>query len=109
MRIADVFFQDMVAGQLIELEFDKRYQFIYATGYTGPPISLTMPVQTKAYDFSSFPHFFDGLLPEGFQLEARLRRKKLDRNDKFEQLLQTGADMVGAVTIHKHPPENTSR
>ena len=103
MRIADVFFKNMPAGQLIEMETDGRYHFSYAPDYTGPPISLTMPVQSKAYEFDSFPPFFDGLLPEGFQLEALLRHKKLDRNDRFGQMLQVGSDTVGAVTVHEHP------
>ena len=106
MRIADVFFQNIPAGQLIELETDSRCQFTYAPDYTGPPISLTMPMQEEAYAFASFPPFFDGLLPEGFQLEALLRQKKLDRNDKFGQLILIGADTVGAVTIHEGSSEN---
>ena len=58
-----------------------------------------MPVREEPYRFNEFPPFFDGLLPEGFQLEALLRQKKLDRDDKFGQLLIVGADTVGAVTI----------
>lgn len=106
MRTADVFFQKVLAGQLIEVETDSWYRFVYAQEYEGPPISLTMPVQEEAYEFTIFPPFFDGLLPEGFQLEALLRQKKLDRNDKFGQLMLIGADTVGAVTVYESSPEN---
>lgn len=99
MRSARVFFEDHLAGRLTEKEYGKEYHFQYEPEYNGPPISLTMPVQEKDYLFSEFPPFFDGLLPEGFQLEALLRQKKLDRNDKFGQLLIIGADTVGAVSI----------
>ncbi len=99
MRIADVFFKNIMAGQLIQLDDDGKYRFSYAPNYAGPPISVTMPVRSEAYQFDSFPPFFDGLLPEGFQLEALLRRRKIDRNDRFGQLLQVGADTVGAVTV----------
>jgi len=58
-----------------------------------------MPVRPEIYVFTEFPPFFDGLLPEGAQLEALLRLHKLDRNDKFGQLLLIGADTVGAVTV----------
>ena len=58
-----------------------------------------MPVRDEAYLFDEFPPFFDGLLPDVFQLEALLRQKKLDHNDKFGQLLIIGADTVGAVTV----------
>jgi serine/threonine-protein kinase HipA len=99
MRNARVFFENDFTGQLIEAENGREYSFQYEQGYNGPPISLTMPVQEESYHFNEFPPFFDGLLPEGFQLEALLRQKKLDRDDKFGQLLIVGADTVGAVTI----------
>jgi len=99
MRIARVFFENNFAGILTESEDGKVYRFQYELGYSGPPISLTMPVREEVYLFDEFPPFFDGLLPEGFQLEALLRQKKLDYNDKFGQLLIIGADTVGAVTV----------
>jgi serine/threonine-protein kinase HipA len=99
MRNAEVFFADDLAGMLIELEEGKKFRFQYASDYSGPPISLTMPVRQEPYLFDDFPPFFDGLLPEGFQLEALLRQKKLDRTDKFGQLLAVGADTVGAVSV----------
>jgi serine/threonine-protein kinase HipA len=105
MRTADIFFKNILAGQLIELETDTRYRFVYEPGYKGSPISQTMLVRNEMYEFDTFPPFFDGLLPEGFQLEALLRRKKLDRNDRFGQLLQVGSDTVGAVTVYEQEPE----
>ena len=99
MRSARVFFENDIAGLLTESEDGKGYSFQYEPGYSGPPISLTMPVRDVPYLFDEFPPFFEGLLPEGFQLEALLRQKKLDRNDKFGQLLIIGADTVGAVTV----------
>jgi len=89
----------MLAGYLQKSEDGREYRFEYTPKYVGPPISLTMSVRTEAYLFEEFPPFFDGLLPEGAQLEALLRLHKLDRNDRFGQLLQVGADTVGAVTI----------
>jgi serine/threonine-protein kinase HipA len=58
-----------------------------------------MPVATRAYDFDEFPPFFDGLLPEGFQLDALLRQRKIDASDFFSQLVAVGGDLVGAVTV----------
>jgi len=101
MRTAEVFFQSVFAGYLRESEDGRKYSFAYNPGYTGPPVSLTMPVRAEAYLFTEFPSFFDGLLPEGAQLEALLRLHKLDRNDKFGHLLLVGADTVGAVTIRE--------
>lgn len=103
MQSAKVFWEENLAGQLTELVEGRAYRFQYESGYSGPPISLTMPVQDAPYLFDEFPPFFDGLLPEGFLLEALLRQKKLDRNDKFGQLLAIGADTVGAVTVQEAP------
>lgn len=86
------------AGMLVA-ESDGTYSFHYEPGYDGPPVSLTMPVREAPYIFDRFPTFFDGLLPEGWQLEALLRRAKLDRHDYMGQLLTVGSDLVGAVTV----------
>jgi serine/threonine-protein kinase HipA len=39
------------------------------------------------------------LLPEGGQLEALLRIRKLDRQDLFGQLLAVGQDVVGSLRV----------
>ena len=87
----------MPAGILRELE--HAYEFEYDSGYKGPAVSWTMPVRGEIYHFEDFPPFFEGLLPEGPQLEALLRHSKLDRSDLLGQLLQVGADLVGSVTV----------
>lgn len=75
------------------------YTLMYQEGYHGGPVSLTMPVRAEPYRFDTFPPFFDGLLPEGWQLDALLRTMKLDRKDFMGQLLSVGADTVGDVTV----------
>ena len=53
----------------------------------------------KKFSFDGFPPFFEGLLPEGIMLEGLLRQLKIDANDYFSQLLATGKDLIGAVTV----------
>ena len=89
---------DVYAGILAE-ENRNSYSFQYDKDYQGPPISLTMPVQYEPYIFEKFPPFFEGLLPEGIQLEGLLKIHKVDREDYFNQLILTGSDLVGAVTV----------
>jgi len=101
MREALVRQNDESAGQLTEHQPNLRYEFQYYPEYHGPPISLVLPVQQESYWFDEFPPFFDGLLPEGYQLEALLRRLKIDRNDPFSQLIATGGDLVGSVTVEE--------
>ena len=100
MRKACVFVNGIEAGILEEMG-NEQYQFHYQPDYQGAPVSLTMPIKKRDYEFKQFPPFFEGLLPEGAMLEALLRKEKIDRNDYFAQLLQVGKDVVGAVTIEE--------
>ena len=102
MRQALVKVHDIEAGILTEIGENPRtssYRFEYFAHYSGAPVSLTMPVKTQRFDFSAFPPFFDGVLPEGGQLEGLLRARKIDRFDYFSQVLAVGNDLVGAVTL----------
>jgi len=99
MRKAKVFVKGVEAGTLTELKQGKEYIFEYLDGYNGLEVSRTLPVIVRVYKFNGFPPFFDGLLPEGIQLEGLLKIKKIDKNDHFSQLLAVGEDMVGVVTV----------
>jgi len=104
MRKVKVKVNNIEAGILTEVNFRKKYRFEYLSGYSGAPVSLTMIDKNKIYEFDTFPPFFDGLLPEGFQLEGLLKYGKIDRSDQFSQLIAIGADMVGNVTIEEIRP-----
>jgi serine/threonine-protein kinase HipA len=99
MRKAKVFVKGVEAGTLTELKQGKEYIFEYIDGYDSLDVSRTMPKNSKVYKFDKFPPFFDGLLPEGIQLEGLLKIKKIDKNDYFSQLITVGEDMVGVVTV----------
>lgn len=89
------------AGILEELFPQKSYRFTYDKAYNGPPISLTTPFRPEPYEYDSFPPFLEGLLPEGYNLEALLRVIKADRKDLFSQIIAVGMDMVGALTVQE--------
>lgn len=97
MRKARVLIENKEAGFLMQAE--KGYCFQYVQDYSGKAISMTIPVRPEPYYFDRFPAFFDGLLPEGPQLEGLLKSRKIDATDYFSQLLAVGNDMVGAVTV----------
>jgi serine/threonine-protein kinase HipA len=98
MRISKVYVNKQYAGLLTEND-RKTYSFEYLADYAGTPVSYTMPVVQKRFSFEVFPPFFEGLLPEGYNLDAMLRKRKIDKNDYFSQLLAVGEDMVGDVTV----------
>ncbi len=100
MRKAEIYQQGILAGVLEESD-RRHYQFTYVSGYQGEPVSLALPVRTEAYQFDRFPPVFEGLLPEGVQLEALLRIHKVDKSDLFQQLLIVGQDVVGSLTVRE--------
>lgn len=103
MRKAAVYINRELAGHLTELDQKAGYTFEYLPDYSGFPASLTLPLSQKKFVFDDWPAFFDGLLPEGYQLEALLRQNKIDRKDYFSQLLAVGEDLVGAVRVESVP------
>lgn len=98
MRKAIVYVHNVKAGELLE-EGNGSYVFEYDEDYSAEPVSLTMPIAHKKYSFLNFPPFFEGLLPEGIMLEGLLKINKIDTKDYFSQLIATGSDLVGAVTV----------
>ncbi len=99
MKQLKVYVLQQPAGLFSEEEYTGKYSFEYFEDYAGAPVSLTMPVTQKKYEWNKFPPFFDGLLPEGMMLESLLKQRKIDKNDLFSQLAATGGDLVGAVTV----------
>lgn len=99
MRKAKVYVKGSYAGELVEQQRRVHYEFTYAEDYQGPPVSLTMPVRKETFRYDDFPPFFEGLLPEGFELRALLQTKKINKNDYFKQLVTVGQDLVGYVTV----------
>ncbi|HMO50328.1 MAG TPA: type II toxin-antitoxin system HipA family toxin [Kiritimatiellia bacterium] len=82
------------------------YRFAYVPGYAGPPAFLNLPVKLGEKVWDDFPPPFDGLLPEGVLLEQLLTAAKLDRQDKWGQLLAVGRDVTGMLTILPEGQDN---
>ncbi len=101
-RNAAIFQHGRLAGHLRSAE-PAAWTFGYVSGYDGPPVSLTLPVRAEPYEFPVFPAFLEGLLPEGPQLEALLRKHKIDRHDAFRQIVTVGEDMIGSLTVRELP------
>jgi serine/threonine-protein kinase HipA len=99
VRKAKIFARGVEAGILTELNRGSEYVFEYLNEYDGPEISRTMPANVRVYKFDKFPPFFEGLLPEGIQLEGLLKIRKIDKNDFFSQLIAVGEDLIGVITV----------
>ena len=68
MRQLEVYVNEVKAGTLTELNPGKGYRFAYSEAYVAsdcPPVSLSLPKRTEAYEAESMFPFFTNLLPEG--------------------------------------------
>ena len=96
-----VFYKDFKAGLIAET--DEGYEFVYTAEYLemdfAKPVSLTLPLSTYKYTSKVLFPFFDGLIPEGWLLDIAAEHWKVKSNDRFELLLLTCRDTIGAVTI----------
>ena len=99
MRKADVYFGNRLAGHLYDL--DDHFEFVYEEDYLqdGFPISVTLPLQKEAFVSKTLPSFFDGLIVEGWLLDAATHNWKINPNDRMGLLLRAGKDSVGAVSV----------
>lgn len=100
-KTAKVLYDSVFAALLSET--DDGYLLQYHTDYLqqpeSKPISLTLPKQAEPYTSKVLFPFFDGLIPEGWLLDIAVDHWKLKPNDRFELLLTTCRDTIGAVTV----------
>ena len=100
-----IYYRDMLSGYITET--DDGYEFAYNPDYldnkNAVPVSLTLPLSNKKYTSNVLFPFFDGLIPEGWLLNLAIDYWKVKSNDRFELLLLTCRDTIGAVTVI---PEN---
>lgn len=101
MRKAKVFVKGIEAGGLMEISQGTAYKFEYLEDYNGLEVSRTMMPHKRMYSYDKFPPFFEGLLPEGVQLDGLLKIKKIDKDDLFSQLMAVGAELVGVITLEE--------
>jgi len=101
MRQAKIYMHTDRAGTLIEDE--EGYHYVYETTYlmkeNSEAISLTLPLTAETYFSKVLFPFFDGLIPEGWQLEIVKKNWKLDERDRMGILLVACRDCIGAVSV----------
>ena len=93
---------DTTAGLLTQDE--NGYHFEYDKAYlqlaSPQAVSLTLPIQTTAFDDKVLFPFFDGLIPEGWLLDIAEKNWKINPRDRMELLLACCKDCIGAVSVH---------
>lgn len=101
MRQAKVFYKNEFAGIIQESEEGFEFQYLeeYLSNPLSKPVSLTLPLQQKAYTSKILFPFFDGLIPEGWLLAIAISNWKIKTNDRFGLLLTLCKDCIGCVSI----------
>ena len=101
LRKGFVYIQDRLAGEISET--DDGYVFYYYEDYISSSdavaASLTLPLQKEAYRSNVLFPFFDGIIPEGWLLDAVRHNWKMEPNDRFGILLASCRDCVGDVSV----------
>ncbi len=100
-RKAYIYVNNTFAGLLQETDYG--YSFSYDEEYLSlekaKPVSLTLPLQKEEYVSNVLFPFFDGLIPEGWLLDAVSRNWKMNENDRFGLLLVACKDPIGNVSV----------
>lgn len=100
-RMAYVYVRNVYAGTLKENDagYSFRYDEAYLDRADAANVSLTLPLRREEYTSRTLFSFFDGLIPEGWLLNAVSNNWKIDQRDRFGILLVACKDPVGNVSI----------
>ena len=100
-KTAKVLYDGMLAARLSETDegYVLQYDEQYLQHPASKPISLTLPKKQELYTSKVLFPFFDGLIPEGWLPDIAVDYWKVQANDRFELLLTTCRDTIGAVTV----------
>jgi len=77
MRTAKVNINGVHAGHLVEIDKNHEYTFSYLQGYSGKPVSLTMPIEVSEFEYGSFPPFLMAYCLKESSLTVYLNSEKL--------------------------------
>ncbi|MCZ4222380.1 HipA N-terminal domain-containing protein [Pedobacter rhodius] len=102
MRKAEIFYQDILAGILIETndgDYTFEYETDYIESYPNQFITFSMPVIKGKYKENRLFPFFEGLIPEGWLLDIASKNWKINPNDRMGLLLACCQNCIGAVSV----------
>ena len=81
----------------------ENAEFVYADEYIkwheSRPISISLPLEEKSFDFERTKNFFEGLLPEGFTRRCVANWMHKEENDYISILAGLGRECLGAIKI----------
>ena len=105
MKIGYVYYDDSYCGTITQ-DDDNKFIFEYDDKWyddlNSKSISLTLPKSQKKYESNILFPFFDGLIPEGYLLEAAIKKFNISSNDRMSLLLKTCDNPIGIVSVKEN-------
>jgi len=93
----------------IEGNHSQDASFSYSRDYlnssSARPVSISLPLQKKAFTVPETRRFFEGLLPEGFTRRSVAQYIHSDVNDYMTILSSLGKECLGAIRIEPEGEE----
>lgn len=78
-----------------------RYHTSWLNSSVGRALSLSLPLQVKAWEGDIVYNFFDNLLPDNEKIRQRIQtRFGVKTNTPFDLLASIGMDCVGAIQLY---------
>ena len=109
MRKANIYYNNDIAGELIETD-DGEYIFTYNSHYIDQNpnqfITFTMPVTAEPYKSNRLFPVFEGLIPEGWLLDIATKSWKINQNDRMGLLLACCKNCIGALSVEPKEVNN---
>lgn len=96
-RRVTVLLYGMAIGELVQDE--QGYLFSYYPEYSGPPLSLSLPVSQRQFFSATLHPYFTSLAPEGWLKNRYSQLLKRDENDLLGMLIDNGKNLIGAVQL----------
>lgn len=94
--------ENHLAGSIL-IHSKENAEFVYNAEYIkwseSRPISISLPLEEKRFDFERTKNFFEGLLPEGFTRRCVANWMHKDENDYISILAGLGRECLGAIKI----------
>lgn len=97
-----VYYNGIAAGVLEKQDGEYIFQYLpeYRSKPGARPVSITLPLQEKAYRSRQLLPFFANMLSEGANKRLQCLKWKIDERDYFSLLLKTTQEeTIGAVTV----------
>ena len=88
---------NIVGTNAADASFRYAPSFLAASG--ARPVSVSLPLQEKAFSPRQTKNYFEGLLPEGFTRRSVAQWMHVDENDYLSILSGLGRECLGALQI----------